>query len=110
MLCWKAAENLPAKVSEAPAPVLEVRELLPCRFILFPDTCCTVCQLVHFFASKVQSTDRSSTSHSLVALIDMCQEQKLFLLGHCPQAVALALLLEAEMEEPGSDDFPCCNK
>eukprot|EP00439_Symbiodinium_sp_Y106_P042335 s2315_g5.t1 len=55
-LLLEAAENLPAKVSEAPAPVLE---------------------LVHFFASK---------------------EQKLFLLGHCPQAVALALLLEAEME------------
>ncbi|CAE7215524.1 ADO2 [Symbiodinium sp. CCMP2592] len=55
-LLLEAAENLPAKVSEAPAQVLE---------------------LVHFFASK---------------------EHKLFLLGHCPQAVALALLLEAEME------------
>ena len=29
-LCWKAAENLPANVSDTPGQVLEAHELLPC--------------------------------------------------------------------------------
>ncbi|CAE7336360.1 ADO2 [Symbiodinium natans] len=61
-LLMEAAENLPAKVSEASAQVLE---------------------LIHFFSSK---------------------EHQAFLLGHCPQAVALAVLLEAEIQVTESSE------